>query len=100
MKAKITGYDREALKEFKVNLRETQKDVDEVLDAAKLQRTAKQPMFSSKQVMAMLFILMICILSGVGAVCVTLASMAEMVAPILGGTLLLLFIFSLIIFME
>lgn len=79
--------EREAFLRFCEYVQSMEGDKDRFLNAAKLQRTERQPAFTAEQLIGLAILFGVMLLGSVAIVCLTLAGKTGYILPALGGTL-------------
>lgn len=83
--------EREAFLRFCEYVQNMEGDKDKFLSAARLQRTERQPTFTSVQLLGLIILIGVMLLGGVAIICLLLAGKTGAILPALGVTLFAVF---------
>lgn len=83
--------EREAFLRFCEYVQNMEGDKDKFLSAARLQRTEKQPAFTSAQLLGLIILIGVMLLGGVAIICLLLSGKTGAILPALGVTLFAVF---------
>ncbi len=92
--------EREAFLRFCEYVKGMEGDKDRFLEAAKLQRTEKQPTFTAVQLIGLTVLLGVLLLGSVAIICLTLTGKTGYILPALGGTLIITLLVGMFVISE